>query len=86
MNDGKIRKECLELIDRLDRLNDTSKYIRSRAVNLLKEMGEEEIDYGKLPIPGVSDLISVASSAKDVGTRLDLLIMLAAEENKQLGE
>ncbi len=84
MKDQKIIKEALDLIEKLDKLESTIKHIRAQAVKVGYALKNENVNYGTLPIPGVADLIALASNAKDAGIRLDQLIMLSAEENKQL--
>jgi hypothetical protein len=77
--DQKIIKEALELIERLNKLEATSLHIRQTAMKTISAM-RSDVAYDEVPIPGVADLIALASSAKDVGTRLDCYLMLAAEQ------
>lgn len=83
MDKQKIIKEALNLITVLGRLEATSKQIRNTSSDLIILLKEINVIYNELPLPGVADLISLASRASDIGTKLDLMISLMAEAEEQ---
>ena len=86
MNEQKIRKEALELINRCDKLEATSQHIKNNALELLRALKADNVDYGALPLPGTADIIALANRVNTVGTQLDCYIGLAAEINGQLNQ
>jgi hypothetical protein len=83
MNDQKIKKEALELINRCDKLEATSQHIRNNAMEVLRALKADNVNYEALPLPGTADIVALANRVNTVGTVLDCYICLAAEVDRQ---
>lgn len=87
MNDQKIIKEALNLIDRCLQLEATSRQIRENSgmcIAVLKNTSN--VDYETLTLPGTADIVALANRVNTIGTVLDCYICLAAEVNSQLNQ
>lgn len=80
-----IFNKAIILKDKFDRLTNAVNQARISLDKMLDQLDQQNTDYGGLPLPGVGDLVTMASSANFTAAGLETLIFLMVdlEKNKE---